>query len=101
MSSNGNGIANGKTVPLWKLLEILILCLLAVNTGLTGWTLNKVVSLSEKVAAIEANQFDASDGLEVWRELANKANTKDVPAPEVLRRLDTLERRYGDLVSSK
>lgn len=90
--SNGEGITNGKNLPLWKMLEIVILLLLAINTGLTGWSLNKAVSMSERISTMEANRFTASDGLEVWKALSAKADSKDIPAPETLRRLDYLEK---------
>jgi hypothetical protein len=89
-----NDILNGKaSIGAWKILEIAVLALLAINTGLTGWTLNKVVNLSERITAIEANRFTAKDGLELWKEMAKKAYSDDVPPPEVLRRLDALERQ--------
>lgn len=93
MASNGSGIANGKAIEVWKVLEIVILVLLSISVGLSGWNLSKTVDLGERIAAIEANRFTAKDGLEVWRELGKKADSDNVPPPEVIRRLDSLERQ--------
>jgi hypothetical protein len=82
---------NGGKLALWKALEIAILILIGLNTALTSWTLTKAVALSERVSAIESNRFTARDGLDVWIELGKKVNQDQIPSPEVLRRLESIE----------
>jgi hypothetical protein len=55
----------------WRVFDLLLTTLLAVNIGLVGWTAMKVIDVSETVAAITANRFTSADGLEVWKEISN------------------------------
>lgn len=63
-SDNNNG---GR---LWRAVEYLVAVIVSINTVLTGYQLSATATLREDVAGLKASSFNASDGLELWRELA-------------------------------
>ena len=100
---------------MWKAIELAIVCLITTNVTLTGWSLRQIVGLKSDMAAIQANRFTSRDGMvttklvgdqvaAIWREissiredLAKKANTSDVPPPEVLRRMKAIEEKLDQI----
>ena len=51
-----------------------------ITMGLQGWMLSTLVAVQNRVTAIEANRFTASDGMELMRVI--EAVRRDMP-PEV------------------
>lgn len=51
--ANGEYV-NGKVS--WRIVEIVMLILLGINISLTGWALNKIVSISERISVVETRQ---------------------------------------------
>lgn len=89
--------SNGDVKKLiWKLLDIIVGILVLIMSGATSYTVKNIIDLREKVAAIEASRFTATDGLEMWRVLEAKVNRSDVPTAETLRRLDTIEKKLDN-----
>jgi hypothetical protein len=111
---------DGKTP--WKILEVVMSIMLALLTvmgaaGLRiGWGIKEEqVDQGERISAIEANRFTTKDALDVttaaaasreaiWSEIASikealghKANTEDVPPPQVVRELERLQREIEKL----
>jgi len=103
--------------PMWKAMELAIIGLVTINVGLTSWSLTSIVDLKAAVAAIQSNRFTSRDGMKIeqrmgeqvaaiWKEvsqirerMAKKADTSDVPPPEVLRRLEQIERKLDTIAS--
>jgi hypothetical protein len=67
---------------------------MAVNVILGGLLLPLTVYCLTQVSVISGNRFTSEDGLDVWQEIARKANKSEVPPKEVLR---WLERHDSDI----
>lgn len=98
-----------------KAVEIGVPVLVSFNTVLLAFGLQvawkvaanheaRLDEMTQTIATIEADRFDAQDGLEVWQEIARiredmamKANIEDVPPPEVIRWLERHDREIQDL----
>ena len=97
--------------PMWKAIELSIMFIVSLNVALQGWSLKQIIGLKSDMAAIQANRFTARDGMLttkligeqvaiIWKEIsdirqdiAKKANSTDVPPPEVLRRMKAIEEK--------
>ena len=101
--------------PMWKAIELVIVGLVTINVAMQGWSLRQIVDLKQDMAAIKADRYTVRDGLQttklmgeqvsaVWKEIsdirqsiAKKANTTDVPPPEVLRRMKAIEEKLDSI----
>ncbi len=65
--------------------------LIAISMGLASWGLKTAAANSERLAAIEANMFETTDGLEIWKAIADlKTQIAQIPGeipPKWLREL--------------
>jgi hypothetical protein len=76
---------NGRVWELWlRVISVFILPWMAFVTVL-------LFSIDKRVAVIESNRFDSQDGLNVWRELGEKANKDEVPPQWLIDRIERIE----------
>lgn len=76
----GDDIVLKQTVTIDRVLQTVGGVLLMVTMALQGWMLQTVVANANRITAIEANRFTASDGMELMRLI--EAVRRDMP-PEV------------------
>lgn len=84
--------------------RIVLGVVLTAMMALTGWTLKTVIQIREDVAVIQANRFTSSDGMLLYREIADirrelerRPTRAEVP-PEWFRdKVDELERRLDNI----
>ena len=55
-----------------------------------------ISELDKRVAVIEANRFNADDGLAIWKALNSKVNKQDVPPEWFLREFNRLRDEFQD-----
>jgi hypothetical protein len=55
-----------------------------------------ISEMDKRVAVIEANRFSAEDGMAVWKALATKANTSEVPPEWFVKEFNRLRDDFGD-----
>jgi len=90
---NGNG---KKLLPL--ILNIVFGVLVTIITMLTCYSLRQVTVNANRLTAVEASRFTASDGLTVWKEIANIQRTiaalpSSLPPPWFVDRVNKIEDR--------
>jgi hypothetical protein len=61
--------------------------------SMTKSNASAIVVLQVKVAELEGGHLTDDEGLLIWKELGQKADKKDVPPADVLRRLESLENK--------
>lgn len=65
------GELNGRWTMMFK-IAVIIVPLLTLHAA---WIGHEVIESGKAIAAIQANRFTGSDGLEVWKEIANIQKT--------------------------
>ena len=54
----------------WRMLDIVMSLALLAAVTVMGFNTRTLIVHGERLTAIESNQFSASDGLDVWQEIA-------------------------------
>ncbi len=49
--------------------------LIAITAAINSWSITRIISQGERITAVESRQFNAKDGLEVWKEIADLKQT--------------------------
>ena len=97
-----NGESRSVEMVKIKSFDVVMGLLQAISLTLCGWILLTIIDHGQRLTAIEANRYTSQDALiaeravasqlsDLWRRMGEKADTDDVPPPEVLRRLESLE----------
>jgi hypothetical protein len=76
---NGNGNAGS-----WKILTLVAPIVTTVNLGIAAWIIRILFGMQ-------------AEHVEIWKELAVKADIANIPTPEVIRRLDGHEEQINRL----
>lgn len=99
--------------PLFDIPQIVTNILLAITLGISGWMLNSVILISEKVIALKENQFTISDwernSRKVWATISQLQQTPPAMFREYLdqrfqvleQKLQTLDNRLQNIETSK
>lgn len=102
-------MTNGSRDIAWRLLDVVFGLLLLVTSGSVGFAVKSGVELHKEVevinsrlVAVEASRFTASDGLAVWKEIADVRERiarmpTEVPPAWFVERVDKIEERLGKI----